>query len=281
LENLNAIIDGDIVIYRCAFAAEKTKYLVETSQGQFLSAENHKEAKNITETSGGVIWSRKVVEPVEHALQAAKTSMEAIVSRFGSYRVYITGERNFRREIAVTQPYKGNRDRNKDPVYKKEVEAYLVERWGAIKTDQIEADDAIGIALSSDEAGCAVTVDKDLDQIPGWHFNWVTGESYRVSNKEADFSLYTQLLTGDPTDAIPGLPGIGQARAAAILADSKSSLELASRSWAAYRDKVEGFEKARAYFIEQLKLVFIQRKASDDPAREALMYLPTGFNFDE
>lgn len=283
MKDLTAYIDGDIIVYRCAFAAEKTEHCIPPGDtGKCFYFENYKEAKayadanNLSKTA---IWNRKLVQPVEFALQATKNTMEALIGRFKSYRVYLSGPVNFRTDVAVTRPYKGNRDRTKDPIYKKDVQEYLVREYGAESTVGIEADDSIGIALTADNAGCAVTIDKDLDQIAGWHYNWVSGESYNVSRQEADFNLYSQVLSGDATDNISGLEGVGPIKARSILDGSKSSRELAERVWSAYRSHFDEREGASTYFLEQLRLVFVLRTQEHGP-NGALNYLPKGFAFD-
>lgn len=279
--NTIAYIDGDIVKYRCAFAAEKIWYLVQYQgceiTGIFDSA---KEAKEHQKNAKGTIWTRKEVQPLEFALQATKTTMEALISRFnGEYVVYLSGPTNFRDMVAVTRPYKGNRDRARDPVYKDEVEEFLIREYGAVRTSGIEADDAIGIAMCADSDGCIVSTDKDLDQIPGRHYNWVSGESYVVNKRQADYSLWTQVLSGDSTDNIPGLEGVGPVKAREILDGSKSSLDLAQRAWAAYRSRFDSREAAQRYFLEQLNLVYIlRRNVGDNDA--AILNLPIGFTFD-
>jgi hypothetical protein len=276
---MKAYIDGDIVKYRCAAAAEKTKYVVQVPDrpgSSWKPADDHKHAKHIAERDAGFIWTRKEVQPIENALQAAKTCMDAILRGFDSYVVYLSGATNFRSDVAVTKPYKGNRDRAKDPIYKQDVEEYLIREYGAVRVSDIEADDAIGIALTRDPNGCAVTIDKDLDQIAGWHFNWVSDSLYEISRKDADFNLYSQVLSGDSTDNIPGIEGIGPVKARQILDGSKNSLELATRTWNVYRDHIDGFQGAQAYFTEQFQLVYIRREEVFDWNT----VLPKGFTFE-
>lgn len=222
--------------------------------------ENAKDAKKDAESiEDGLVWSRKEVQPVEFALQCAKTTLEALQERFKPevMQIYLTGPGNFRDSLAVTKPYKGNRLEAK-PRYYNEVANYLVEQWGAGFVRGLEADDAIGISLSRPRT-IAVTIDKDLDQVPGWHYNWVDSKLYQVSRKDGDFALYTQILAGDSTDNVPGLEGIGPAKARNILDGSKSSAELAARTWAAYQDA----GKSREYLEEQANLVYIWRKWDD------------------
>jgi hypothetical protein len=263
------LVDGDIIRYRCAFAAEKTHYLVtyfDPSDGvQALRAfESHKEAKDFVEENKDydwTIWSRKEVQPVEFALQAAKTTLEALIERFhpSDCKIYLTGPGNFRELVARTKPYKGNRLEAK-PKHFNAVGEYLRTQWGAESVRGIEADDAIGIALTrAKEQSIAVSTDKDLCQVPGWHYNWVATDLFSVSPREADFALYTQILAGDATDNVPGLEGIGETKARGILEGAKSSRDLLDRTWAAYHDMGKSLE----YFLEQAELVYILREEHD------------------
>lgn len=65
---------------------------------------------------------------------------------------------------------------------------------------------------------CILTIDKDLDMIPGWHYNWVKDSKYNVDASNATYNFYHQILVGDKgTDNIPGCPGIGEVKAAKLL----------------------------------------------------------------
>ena len=107
------------------------------------------------------------------------------------------------------------------PIILKAIREWLMEEYGAIIRPRLEADDAIGIALTSGEHGddcIAVSIDKDFDTIPGKHFNWNRKEGIReVTEKEADHNFFTQALTGDSTDNYPGCPGVGPKKAEKIL----------------------------------------------------------------
>ena len=62
-----------------------------------------------------------------------------------------------------------------------------------------------------------VSTDKDLDMIPGLHYDWVKEQGYIVSQEDAMRWFFTQMLTGDAVDNIPGVPGIGPKKAARAL----------------------------------------------------------------
>jgi hypothetical protein len=53
------------------------------------------------------------------------------------------------------------------------------------------------------------TKDKDLNCIPGRHYNWSKGEEVTISEPEANAHFYSQVITGDTSDNIPGLYGVG------------------------------------------------------------------------
>ena len=73
------------------------------------------------------------------------------------------------------------------------------------------------------------SIDKDLKQVPGRHYNFVTRVMEDVSEFQGWYNFYTQLLVGDPTDNIKGCPGIGKVKAAKALRDCQSQRQLYER----------------------------------------------------
>jgi 5'-3' exonuclease len=90
-----------------------------------------------------------------------------------------------------------------------------------LKLPDTEGDDVIGIASTRGVIGphVIVTNDKDMLQIPGNHWNPVLGTMTHINEDMADLKFHMQWLTGDATDHIPGIPGVGPAKAEKILAD--------------------------------------------------------------
>jgi 5'-3' exonuclease len=80
-----------------------------------------------------------------------------------------------------------------------------------------EADDLLGINQTACAENCVdsiiVTIDKDLLQIPGSHYNFVKCEFKEVTEEEGQYFFYKQLMMGDSTDNIGGCPGIGPKKA--------------------------------------------------------------------
>ena len=86
--------------------------------------------------------------------------------------------------------------------------------------DRLEADDLMGMISSSDQ-GVSVTIDKDLRSVPGWHWNPDKEDKPTfISEEDADMFFYTQWMTGDSTDNIPGLWRVGPKKAEKILSNT-------------------------------------------------------------
>lgn len=124
------------------------------------------------------------------------------------YEGYLTGHSNFRYDVATILPYKGNRSTVEKPHHYDAIRQFLVDTYEATVTGGMEADDALGLR-QKEEGTIIVSNDKDLDVIPYAHYNWDKDKSYTVSVLDADRNFYCQILTGDRTDNILGLHGVG------------------------------------------------------------------------
>jgi len=124
---------------------------------------------------------------------------------------------NFRYAIATSRPYKGQR-KEKPEWYERlcpVIEDYLRDAWGFIRTPEgFEADDLCATLAMGLQDRVIVHTDKDLKQIPGNHFNPKTKECYTMSQHAAWAFLYKQIIEGDDTDNIEGIPGWGKVAAA-------------------------------------------------------------------
>ncbi len=139
--------------------------------------------------------------------------------------LWLTGGKNFR--YSCYPEYKANRKDTYRPKWEKETKQYLVDHWDANTTDGIEADDMLGIrAVELGDNAIICHLDKDINQIPGWHYNWELSrlgkivrekKKYYVTLEEGNRFFYYQLLIGDPTDNIKGVVGIGPVKANALL----------------------------------------------------------------
>lgn len=165
-----------------------------------------------------------------------------------------TDENNFRYKVAKTHPYKGNRKDKEKPKHYPMLRQYMIDKWDGKLTKDMEADDGMGLAQTKTTIIC--TIDKDLDMIPGWHYNWNHYSIYHVSKDQAVKHFWTQMLTGDNTDNIKGIYRLGPKKAYKLFEGSTEELSLYSVVIGQY---VEHFkEDARSRFEENYDLLKIK-----------------------
>jgi 5'-3' exonuclease len=148
--------------------------------------------------------------------------------------------------------YKGNRTAPK-PAHLSVLRTHLVEEWGAVVIDCQEADDAIAIeATKLQDNYIIASVDKDLDQIAGWHYNFVKKIGYNITPEEGMFRFYKQILTGDASDNIIGINGIGPVKADKLLAEAEDENEM-------YSICLEQYDGNEDRVIENARLLWLRR----------------------
>lgn len=169
------------------------------------------------------------------------------------YTLYLSGKTNFRDDVAVTLPYKGNRwtpeqreaarqagkwlgwlldtdhkPAQSRPVHLEAVRQRLITVWGAVIHEGIEADDAIAIAVTADNTGLIVSIDKDFAQVAGVRrYDFVKDEYHEaLSELDAAKELYKQILTGDAVDNIPGVEDCGPVGASELIDGCVKELDM-------------------------------------------------------
>lgn len=236
---LNPAIDADSIVYRQGFAAD--------SWAKSIWPESHTT----------VNYLDKALSLVDYAIDRIENVW--FPDRENSW-IVLSGDNNFRKELATIKPYKGNRKAEK-PKYYNEIREYMLS-IGAEMVDGIEADDRIAHIQCKDlENTCIVTIDKDLNMIPGWKFN-PTKETFKyVTDTQAYISFFRQMLEGDTTDNIPGIYGIGPAKAAKAIPDDISRDEGVEIVRRAYTEAYKG--SAEEALIEIAGLLWMQRYPED------------------
>ena len=246
---MKPLIDADILVYQAAFGGEDRE-------------------------SGEVFGFDNVGELIDKAI----ATICAAVYATETPSIFLTGGVNFRNEIAVTKPYKGGR--KEKPFHYKNARAYIMSLPGAVMTDGIEADDAMAIEQTSrikfkDTVIC--TRDKDLRQVPGFHYGWehylqpeffmkwvdplgyleYDEEKNKISGTGSLF-FCSQLITGDPVDNIPGLPRKGPKKAYDTLKDVKTEEEAIVAVAELYKESFGDFWKD--FLLEQGRLLWMVRE---------------------
>jgi len=125
-------------------------------------------------------------------------------------------EKNFRYSVLPT--YKHNRSGLDRPLLREALNEYVVDTYAHKRKTAVEGDDVLGILATAFPGKYLIaTIDKDLRQIPGSHYNWQKREFFKVTKEDGDLWFFTQILTGDPGDGYKGCPGIGKVKAEKLL----------------------------------------------------------------
>jgi hypothetical protein len=230
-----ALIDGDIVIY--SICCDKKQSIEEI-----------------------ILFGRQEERTLEQVKLEVDNYLYNIITEGGClYYIGFLSQGSFRYDIAKTKPYKGNRDGRELPKYYKEIKQYLLDDWEFISFKGLEADDLLGIYQNKlvDYNTIIFTIDKDLKQIEGNHYNFRTKQFSSVSEEQGNQMLYKQLLTGDSTDNIKFLAGVGDKTADKILLKSFNNNQL--HTVLDYYIEIFGIKKGITLFSECFNLIYILR----------------------
>ena len=264
---MKLLIDADLIAYEASAAAEMVDEGYEIRNFDWVIGYTDDLVEGIKEAVGGV------------------TSTE----------LFITGDNNFRFDIATVKPYKGNRKDKEKPFYLPSVRKLLEVKYNALKVHGMEADDILAIEAvkyNSDEV-CIASRDKDLRQVPCWQYSWEVGRQPEwgpelvdsIGELEATYSnkvlasgepskaikklsgtglrwFYAQCIVGDSADNIPGLEGKGAGLAYELLRDAQTEKEMFYAVLGAYEFKYE--HNARERLLEQGRLLWMCRELNPD-----------------
>lgn len=131
----------------------------------------------------------------------------------------------FRYHVGFEREYKGQRKTATDSSYyetKFEDMMYVVsyiQRFNhTLVFSELEADDVL--SMLQNQHTFIYSNDKDLKQVPGLHFDTAKQTTYTISEEDAMRNLCKQMLMGDSTDGIVGLPRVGEKIANKILIET-------------------------------------------------------------
>jgi 5'-3' exonuclease len=232
-----ALIDGDLVAYRCSAACENEDVGIALWQ--------------TTEMLNRLVYETNAIQ----------------------YKCFLSGSDNFR--YAIYPDYKANRRDVPRPRHLQAVREHLVTFHNSVVTDGIEADDALGIEQCLSEDTLIISIDKDLLMIPGQHYAFEqTGTSSKglrwckppkftnVSPLDGLRNFYYQLIMGDRADNIPGYDGKMRAKVPQFLESTVSYLNECSNEYEMF-EHVRNMYNDDDVLLRNGQCLWIQRKEND------------------
>ncbi len=305
------LVDGDILVYKAGFAAQKKRYIVELDEGisyeypQYTTRKTIESELSKRKLNNITVVSSFDVDPIEYAYRSIDLLMESLLKKFDTkqYKLFLTseGQSNFR--FNVDPNYKVNRLKSEccekqvvqklsgylcpkcnklcqlaetKPRHYKALREYLIKTWKAEVVVGEEADDALGKA-QVDLSTVICSIDKDLDMIPGWHFNFDKWSLYRTSDPgqlkltvphldgqtKTTISgggikwFFAQLLLGDNADNIQGVRGYGPVKVEKVLREADKFTEMLDIVQKIYYTAYK--EQAEKLFNQRASLLWIRR----------------------
>ncbi len=178
-------------------------------------------------------------DPFNKCVANFKAALQQRMALSGSTKCVIhmtTGNKGGRYDTAMVKEYQANRKGKVKPIHLSPLKEYVTKMYQtgdilAINHPDQEADDGMAqgnyAAIKRGERDLSVimSMDKDLTMCSGLHCDWHTyqikdvdgfgsiylddsGSSKKIKGHGTSF-FWAQLLMGDPTDGIPGLPKLG------------------------------------------------------------------------
>jgi 5'-3' exonuclease len=167
-----------------------------------------------------ILYQIAFVEPSQaKRYKQLQNKINEIMQNTGTHQsvCVIKGKDNFRYQVA--EDYKGNRKDNLEPDIKERLtDLYNHSKDFSMEADGMEADDLCHIlSKTAAENTIIAHMDKDLNAIRGWHYNFKKLNTYKVTPEEGYLFLMKQILTGDSSDNIKGLFRVGPVAANNLL----------------------------------------------------------------
>ncbi|MCI4435927.1 MAG: hypothetical protein JHC33_03845 [Ignisphaera sp.] len=244
------LVDADTIAFATCSVCEYPEYLVDDAES--MPTYDEKE---------GCVWHIDL----DKALNMAMVRIEEILDITGcsSAELYFSSGRTFRHDL--TDSYKANRNKTRYPVGLSNLKDLLLEKHAGEICKGYEADDVVVMLKEHyPDKYILAAVDKDvLNSVPGKHFDYYRGKSrdmgwVEVTEDTAAKWPYIQCISGDATDGIKGVPGLGPVKAKAIISKLTDTKDMWDAVVAAYKkaklDESEAILNMRLVNMHQLNI---------------------------
>lgn len=142
-----------------------------------------------------------------------------------------------------------------------EVMKHIKSLYATILFEDLEADDVVSV-LQDPDFTYILSKDKDLKQVPGWHYDFENNTIYEIDNANAAYNLAYQLLAGDSVDNIPGFPNFGEVKTKKFLSEISNPSQYIHQVFKFYILNMGSF-KGADLFVENWNLVKMRMDRGD------------------
>lgn len=184
---------------------------------------------------------------MENAFSHAQAKIQVILDQTGGFaenmELHFTGGKNSFRYDLLTKAFPTNTERHykakrvykRSPVGLHALKEMLMNHYTGFMHYDFEADDvAVMLKKKYGDHAILCAVDKDvLGNVPGRHFNYYESLKHGiemqwviVTPEVAIYNQHLQAITGDKSDNVPGLKGIGPAKATKFIDIGMDAAEL-------------------------------------------------------
>lgn len=202
------LVDFDSAIYALASACDNAKW--EYRGKQWDSKAVAVKALHALKKNPEELERKTYPEPWEKVKYTVDRYIEDLLEKLNQpfdYYFLVAGSReSFRFDVAKIKPYKGQRSSIK-PYHFQAIKDYVVAEHNVKLVKGVEVDDVVGLLYNVGDI--IVSIDKDLKQLPGMHYNPNKDTFTTVTHVDGLRSFYSQLIEGDPSDNIMGVYGAG------------------------------------------------------------------------
>jgi DNA polymerase-1 len=183
-KNKQIIIDGDMILYKAACAAQQEMRWDDD------------------------IWTLQT--NMSEAKADADRQLLSIQKRLQSKDILVVFSPRTTFRHKMWPAYKQNRKDKRKPLGIGELKEWMLTEYNSTIYENVEADDAIGILCTEDpENRVAVSGDKDFGTLPIIWYNHLKDVLRTITVAEANYFHLVQSLMGDMTDGFAGCKGFG------------------------------------------------------------------------
>ena len=180
------------------------------------------------------------------------------------YKVFNNAKGNFRK--LITPVYKANRSDVERPPLLEEMHDYVTTQYNSVNACGVETDDVVArywyeiSSVVGRESVMIVTLDKDYKQFPCLYYNYHHQHSkvIQISESEARYNFYEQMIAGDTADNVNYFPGKGVKFAQKYFADCETDFQYRKKFFILFKKKYKS--KAKEKYAECYNLLKLRTK---------------------